>query len=457
MNSSSQPPHEASDRKPIGPAGTVVSVVERHVAASFCVLLLLIAGIVWVSVRNLAQMRSAISWVDHTHDEIEMLDEIELDVREAEVALRHYLLFREPAALADYRQRGLDQIESHIQALRKLTETHATAGQRRELDEYVLLVRQRVAALERLRLAVEGAPKEMLPQKDIRLIGTQLTEKIAAAFDEFSERERRKLENGIATREADARFAIFAVISSGLVGLAVTGGSLFVILRGLQKRREIQENLRLSLAEKEILLKEVHHRVKNNLQVISGLLGLESEKLKDPLAVSVFNECRDRIHSMARLHQQLYARGQFARVEFGAHLEETAAMLVRSHMPPGCAVELRTEVAPLDVDLDLAVNLGLIANELILNSLKHAFAGRGSGTLTVGLRAGAPGELIVRDDGLGFPPGFDPKAAAGLGLELVFGLTAQIRGEAVLRNEAAGGSSAVIQFPVSPPEKTNPS
>jgi two-component sensor histidine kinase len=197
--------------------------------------------------------------------------------------------------------------------------------------------------------------------------------------------------------------------------------------------------------------------VKNNLQVISGLLGLESEKLKDPLAVSVFNECRDRIHSMARLHQQLYARGQFARVEFGAHLEETAAMLVRSHMPPGCAVELRTEVAPLDVDLDLAVNLGLIANELILNSLKHAFAGRGSGTLTVGLRAGAPGELIVRDDGLGFPPGFDPKAAAGLGLELVFGLTAQIRGEAVLRNEAAGGSSAVIQFPVSPPEKTNPS
>jgi two-component sensor histidine kinase len=245
------------------------------------------------------------------------------------------------------------------------------------------------------------------------------------------------------------------VASSGLFGLAVTGAALFVIFRGLQERREIQENLRLSLAEKEILLKEVHHRVKNNLQVISGLLSLESEKLKDPAAVSVFNECRDRIHSMARLHQQLYARGRFAHVEFGAHLEETAAMLVRAHMPPGCVVEFRAEVAPLDVDLDLAVNLGLIANELILNSLKHAFAGRSSGTLTVGLHAGDPGELIVRDDGRGYPPDFDPKAGAGLGLELVIGLTGQIRGEAVLRNDAAGGASAVIRFPISHPEKTD--
>jgi len=236
MKSYLPPPNEISI-----PVATVSSGVERYVGASFCVFLLLIGGIVWISVRNLARMQSAISWVDHTHDEIEMLDEIELNVREAEAALRRYLLFREPAALDDYRKRGLSEIESHIQALRKLTGKRGAADQRHQLDEYEMLVRQRVVTLERFRLSVQGGSGETLRQKDISLTGTQLTEKIAAAFEDFSERERRLLEKGIATREADARFAIFTVTLSGLMGRLVLRFLTFCLefwsLRGYRRIR----------------------------------------------------------------------------------------------------------------------------------------------------------------------------------------------------------------------------
>jgi two-component sensor histidine kinase len=309
--------------------------------------------------------------------------------------------------------------------------------------------------MEELRLSEERAPSDTVRHNDLSLTGARLTEKIAASFAAFTEHEHRLLSTGISTREGEARFVIRAVTASGVIGLVYASGALYVILRGLRRRRAIEADLRESLAEKQILLKEVHHRVKNNLQVVSGLLSLESEKLKDPAAAVVFRECRDRIHSMARLHQQLYARGRFAHVEFAAHLKETAETLVRAHAPTGCKITLQMEADLLEADLDVAVNLGLIVNELILNSLKHAFPGRASGALTVELHTGNPCELSVRDDGQGFSAGFDPSAGAGLGLELVLGLASQIRGEAILRNNPTGGAAATIRFPRSDSEGAN--
>jgi two-component sensor histidine kinase len=209
----------------------------------------------------------------------------------------------------------------------------------------------------------------------------------------------------------------------------------------------LQAELRKRVELRTASLTEVHHRVKNNLQIISSLLMLQAEKLTNAADKAVFGECRDRIYSMARLHEQLYSSGEFSDLDFAAHLREMVEMLVNSHTPPGCNLSLEVRADSVAMDLDTAVTLGLIANELLLNALKHAFDGRSAGKLTVELRAGNPNEMTVRDDGRGLPPGFEASTSLGLGIELVLGMTRQIRGEAKIENDPMGGTRATILFP----------
>jgi two-component sensor histidine kinase len=227
-----------------------------------------------------------------------------------------------------------------------------------------------------------------------------------------------------------------------------------IVVQLLSALHRVQTELEERIERRTISLAEVHHRVKNNLQIISSLLMLQAEKLSNSDDKAVFGECRDRIHSMARLHEQLYSKGRFDHLDFAAHLQEMARMLVRSHTPPGCALTLALDTAPVSIDLDTAVTLGLVANELILNALKHAFVGRPSGRLTVEMHAGDPNRMTVCDDGRGLPPGFDAGNNAGLGTELVLGMTRQLRGEAKIENDPAGGTRATISFPSLPPSKT---
>lgn len=208
----------------------------------------------------------------------------------------------------------------------------------------------------------------------------------------------------------------------------------------------LQSELRERVESRTASLAEVHHRVKNNLQIISSLLMLQAEKLNNAEDKAVFNECRDRIYIMARLHEQLYSSDRFTDLDFVAHLRELAEMLVRSHTPPGCVLKLEVRADPVAMDLDTAVTLGLIANELLLNALKHAFANRPAGKLTVELRAGNPNRMIVRDDGSGLPPDFDPARDSGLGFELVLGMSRQIRAETRIENDPPGGTRTTIRF-----------
>jgi two-component sensor histidine kinase len=223
-----------------------------------------------------------------------------------------------------------------------------------------------------------------------------------------------------------------------------------VVAHLLSTLHQLQAELQERVERRTAWLAEVHHRVKNNLQIISSLLMLQAEKLSNTADKAVFDECRDRIYSMARLHEQLYSSGEFSDLDFATHLREMAEMLVRSHTPQGCTLALDIRVDPVAVDLDTAVTLGLIANELLLNALKHGFSGRPAGNLTVELHGGDRNQMAVRDDGCGLPAGFDPTKNAGLGLELVLGMTRQIRGEARIENDPAGGTRATIFFPFSP-------
>ena len=233
--------------------------------------------------------------------------------------------------------------------------------------------------------------------------------------------------------------------------LALIYGIVAHLLSALQRlQAELQERVERRTAS----LAEVHHRVKNNLQIISSLLMLQAEKLTNAADKAVFGECRDRIYSMARLHEQLYSSGEFSDLDFAAHLREMAEMLVSSHTPQGCILALEVLADPVAVDLDTAVTLGLIANELLLNALKHGFGGRPAGKLTVELHAGNRNQMTVRDDGCGLPPGFDARKNAGLGIELVLGMTRQIRGEAKIENDPTGGMRTTIFFPSLPTSKT---
>lgn len=231
------------------------------------------------------------------------------------------------------------------------------------------------------------------------------------------------------------------------VVLALTYGLVVQLLFSLQ---QVQMALRSRLEQRTISLAEVHHRVKNNLQIISSLLMLRGEKLVDPVDRAVFDECRERIHSMARLHEQLYSGRELTELDFATHLRELAAMLIRSHTPPGCALSLEIRADPLPLDLDRAVTLSLVANELILNALKHAFTGRATGKINVWLRARPRIELTVRDDGRGLPPGFVAERDGGIGLELVHAMVRQIAGKAAVTNDPSGGTCATVSCPPLP-------
>src|SRR5262245_4481617 len=220
--------------------------------------------------------------------------------------------------------------------------------------------------------------------------------------------------------------------------------------------RRAHERLKALLALKTVSLTEIHHRVKNNLQIVSSLLRLQSGKFADPAVRDVFTECRDRINAMARLHEQLYdERGQ-SHLDFAPHLRELTEMLLRSHTPAGCKLTLNVSADEVPLDLDQSILLSLVANELLLNALKHAFHGRSNGKVDTELRMARDRvTLTIRDDGNGIVPRpVEIEEQRGTGMDLVQAMSRQLGGEFVVIRMPAGGTCATISFPskISHPE-----
>jgi len=216
--------------------------------------------------------------------------------------------------------------------------------------------------------------------------------------------------------------------------------------RAEEAMRASAEQLRASLREKDSLLKEIHHRVKNNLQVISSLLRLQAAGVGDGSALEMFHESQNRIRSMALIHEKLYQSPDLSRVEFASYARELLSLLLRSYAARP-RIELDTRVENSALSIELAVPLGLILNELISNCLKHAFPDGRAGRITVELRPLNPAslELTVADDGVGFPAEIDFHKADTLGMQLVRTLTEQIGGRLELRRRR--GTEFAISFP----------
>ncbi|MEP6621908.1 MAG: PAS domain S-box protein [bacterium] len=212
-----------------------------------------------------------------------------------------------------------------------------------------------------------------------------------------------------------------------------------VILRDISQQKRTQRQLQASLGEKELLLQEVHHRVKNNLAVVSSLFYLQSTYTQDERLVKVFQDSQRRVRSMALVHETLYGSKNLAEIDFGAYARTLSEELLAAYALGGSRIHMHTEVQAINMSIDLAVPCGLILNELVSNALKHAFPNDGTGNVrvTVELR-GDECLLTVADDGVGLPLDLNVDTQGSLGLRLIRSLVRQIRGTFELVPQQSG-------------------
>ncbi|MFZ5427067.1 MAG: sensor histidine kinase [Thermodesulfobacteriota bacterium] len=218
------------------------------------------------------------------------------------------------------------------------------------------------------------------------------------------------------------------------------------VVEDITARKAAEEALKSSLAEKEVLLREIHHRVKNNLQVISSLLYLQSENVTNPEALEMFRESRSRITTMALVHEELYRSSDLSGVNIREYVNKLVPRLGAA-FGAGRGLEYRVEARDAELVIDQAIPFGLIVNELVTNAVKHAFGGRDCGVITV--EAGMVDGVMclkVSDNGNGLPAGFDAAATPTLGMQLILQLTKQLRGE--IEIETGTGASFTMVFPV---------
>ena len=223
------------------------------------------------------------------------------------------------------------------------------------------------------------------------------------------------------------------------------------VQRDITERKRIEEQIKASLREKEILLKEIHHRVKNNLQVISSLLSLYSRKITDSQAIEVFRESQDRIRSMALIHEKLYRSDDLSRVDCREFVQSLVRGVFRSYGVGLEDVGLEIVFEDVHFGVDVAVPCGLVINELVSNTLKHAFPPTWESEKKIQIRLESSGdggyELVFADNGVGFPETLDFRQTESLGLRLIAVLVEdQMKGQIALDTE--GGTRFRIRFRV---------
>jgi two-component sensor histidine kinase len=202
-----------------------------------------------------------------------------------------------------------------------------------------------------------------------------------------------------------------------------------------------------TLQEKEVLLKEIHHRVKNNLQIVSALLDLQSSHTEDKQALEMFKESRGRVKSLAQIHERLCRSQDLAHVDFAEYVRQLADDLYHAYKVSNDEIVLDVDVNVRQISIDIAIPCGLLINELMSNALKYAFVDARKGRLRVALRriSDNTNVLTVADTGAGFPPGLDFRNTTSFGLQLVNTLVEQLKGKIELKTDR--GAEFTVTFP----------
>ncbi|MBW4523385.1 MAG: AAA family ATPase [Scytolyngbya sp. HA4215-MV1] len=237
--------------------------------------------------------------------------------------------------------------------------------------------------------------------------------------------------------------------------LTIDAQSLEANNRALQQevsdRTRAEEQLRQSLSEREVLLKEIHHRVKNNLQIISSLLQLQAQSVTDASTVAILQESQHRIESMSLIHKKLYASSDFGEIDLADYIPSLSSHLLASYQIIPGHVTLHMDVASVRLNIDQAIPCGLIVNELVSNALKYAFPDDRKGTIQIHLHLAADNqvEIIIQDNGIGLPEAVNWEYAQSLGLSLVHDLVVE-QLEGCMTVERQGGTTFTLRFPLAP-------
>ncbi|MGD2092420.1 MAG: histidine kinase dimerization/phosphoacceptor domain -containing protein [Candidatus Aminicenantes bacterium] len=228
-----------------------------------------------------------------------------------------------------------------------------------------------------------------------------------------------------------------------------TKQGIIYVGRDISERKKVEKIMKESLNEKETLIKEIHHRVKNNLQIISSLLDLQLDSCEDPTVLNVFQDSKDRIGSMALVHENLYQFGDLARINGIEYINNLVTYFFDSYGDRAANITpaINIEKPAFSLDVDTAIHFGLILTELLSNALKHAFPKGEQGEVQITVRSETPGmvTLEISDNGIGFPADIDFREAQSLGLQLVRLLTQQVKGTTEIKRSK--GTTVTITFP----------
>jgi hypothetical protein len=225
------------------------------------------------------------------------------------------------------------------------------------------------------------------------------------------------------------------------------GTVLVAVQQDISDAKQAEQKIKASLKEKEVLLKEIHHRVKNNLQIVSSLLQMQSRRTRDSQTALVLRDSQNRVTSIALVHEKLYRSDNLARIDFAQYIPDLVLHLFDTYNISSDTVALKSDIDGIFLVIDTAIPCGLIVNELVSNSLKYAFPDKRQGEIKISFYANSDATLtlIVRDNGIGLPPDFDLENPQSLGLTLVQGLVEQLEG--TFEVDRCGGTEFRIIFP----------
>jgi PAS domain S-box-containing protein len=259
--------------------------------------------------------------------------------------------------------------------------------------------------------------------------------------------ETEKLKQGIPTIEFENRYrcknGTYKWISWHC--MPHHSGALYAVARDVSAEKEIQKTLRQSLREKEVLLKEIHHRVKNNLQVISSLINMQIRKLDDISAKDALTECQSRIQAIALIHEKLYQSADYAKISFAEYVKSLVNDIFQASGASTNTIALEFDIMRSNLAIDKAIPCALVINELVTNSIKHAFPNYRRGVISIKMYFEDDRYFLkIHDNGIGIPEGLHLKEPQSLGLQLVCILVEQLKGKINFHRDS--GTYYTIQF-----------
>ena len=365
-----------------------------------------------------------------------------------------YRFLRKDGTYAEVEDRGYIARDASGQPARMI-------GAMRDITERIRSEKAVQASEARYRQLVENANEAIVVVQDgllkfvnrtaIEMTGYSEAELISRPFSEFihpddrkmvMDHHRRRLAGETAQPRYDARLLIrdgsVRWFEIGAVSLDWEGRPAnLAFLTDVTDRRKAEESILTSLREKEVMLREIHHRVKNNMQVISSLFNLQAGKTVNPECREILKEGQTRLRAMSLVHEKLYQSHDLSKIDLAVYVQSLASHLFNVYLTDPNQVRLEMNFEEVPLDINSAVPCGLILNELISNSLKHAFPESRKGMIRIGVKCGPNDTIIIRvaDNGIGFPKNLDFRQSESLGLQIANLLVAQLEGTIELNRE----------------------